>query len=47
MDASKLLRENISLKVIKYNQEGLLKYWNDVVINGESGVKFRMRMVLE
>lgn len=37
----------LALKVIKYNQEGLLKYWNDVVINGESGVKFRMRMVLE
>lgn len=37
----------LALKVTRCNQEGLLKYWNDVVINGESGVKFRMRMVLE
>lgn len=37
----------LALKAIKCNQEGLLKYWNDVVINGEKGVKYKMRMVLE
>lgn len=37
----------LALKAIKYNQEGLLKYWNDVVINGERDIKFRRRMVLE
>lgn len=34
-------RTKLALDLIELNQENLLKYWNDVVVNGES-VKFKM-----